>query len=167
MVAWSRHGAGLIVGGNEQFLGLFVHLFLAAGVFQNFPVRKSACVSKAACLQPRPFVAAVVGLRRLRQWGWLDGRNQTQCPPFGRFVVTQTCQLESCSFLCLRVMILTGVILTLRLDSSGRQVQNRPPSDSKQECCRSVYEFKMSVFASQDLFSAMVSIQEGLCPCNE
>lgn len=96
--------------------------------------------------------------------GWQD---QTRCPLLGCFVAAQTCQLESCFFLCLRVMILAGVILTLRLDSSGRQVQNRPPSDSKQECCRSVYEFKMSVFASQDLFSAMVSIQEGLCPCNE
>lgn len=32
---------------------------------------------------------------------------------------SSTDRLESCSFLCFRVMILAGVILALRLDSSG------------------------------------------------
>lgn len=102
--------------------------------------------------------------------GLLRWQDQTPCPLLEHFVETLALRFESWSFLCLRLMIRAGVILALRLDSSGikkRRVQNRPPSDSKQECCRSVYEFKMSGFTSPDLFSAMVSIQEGLCLCNE
>lgn len=49
---------------------------------------------------------------------WQD---QIWCPLLGCFVASDssTARLESCSFLCFRVMILAGVILALRLDSSG------------------------------------------------
>lgn len=102
----------------------FVSLFLAAGVFQStILVRKSVCVSKAVRLQPRitPFVVAVVGTEQNdREPMGLDGwQDQTRCPLLGHFVATLVCRLESCSFLHFGVMILAGVILTLRLDSSG------------------------------------------------
>lgn len=116
---WTWFGSG--VDGSLLF---FCQYFLAAGVFWSaILVWKSACVSKAVWLQPRitPFVVAVVGTEQNdRETMGLDGwQDQTRCPLLGRFVVTLVCRLDSCSFLRFGVMILAGVILTLRLDSSG------------------------------------------------
>lgn len=47
--------------------------------------------------------------------GWQD---QTRCPLLGHFVTTLVL-LDLSHVLCFRAMILTGVILALRLDSSG------------------------------------------------
>lgn len=51
--------------------------------------------------------------------GLLRRQDQTRCPLLEHFVETLALRFESWSFLCLRLMIWAGVILALRLDSSG------------------------------------------------
>lgn len=72
-------------------------------------------------LEWHPLSLLFVGVRRLsgEPVGLLRWQDQTLCPLLEHFVETLALRLDSQSFLCLRLMIWAGVILALRLDSSG------------------------------------------------